>query len=219
MCPACGVHYTRQTTEFNKLFTYGSVGRSTATDVLISNILTELPPAERKLIAFSDTARTPRCRRRASIAAAAHRLPPAPHPCPGRSGRPLDLSDAGPALAVQQRYGLLPRYRDEERADGPGPHADERYQKYLAYLTVQELERTHRRLHQNLEDVGLVQVSYRGLDEFAADTAAWRGHPAWPISTPIGATISARLPGHPAPTAGDRRISRPCGRWTSATRC
>ena len=180
MCPACGVHYTRQTTEFNKLFTYGSVGRSTATDVLISNILTELPPAERKLIAFSDNrqdtalqaAHINSLQRRIAFRRALYRALV-------EAGRPLDLSDAGPALfAVQQRYGLLPRYRDEERAYGQDPHADERYQKYLAYLTVQELERTHRRLHQNLEDVGLVQVSYRGLDEFAADTAAWRGIPA-----------------------------------------
>ena len=206
MCPACGVHYTRQTTEFNKLFTYGSVGRSTATDVLISNILTELPPAERKLIAFSDNrqdtalqaAHINSLQRRIAFRRALYRALV-------EAGRPLDLSDAGPALfAVQQRYGLLPRYRDEERAYGQDPHADERYQKYLAYLTVQELERTHRRLHQNLEDVGLVQVSYRGLDEFAADTAAWRGIPALAdLDTDRRYDYSARLPGHPAPTAGD----------------
>jgi hypothetical protein len=40
--------------EFNKLFTFGTVGRSTATDVLISNILSCLPEDERKIIAFSD---------------------------------------------------------------------------------------------------------------------------------------------------------------------
>lgn len=181
MCPACGVHYTRQTTEFNKLFTYGSVGRSTATDVLISNVLAELPPVERKLIAFSDNiqdtalqaAHINSLQRRITFRRALHRAL-------AGAGRPLDLGDIGPALfAVQQRYGLLPRYRrDDERAYGQDPHADERYQRYLAYLTVQELERTHRRLHQNLEDVGLMRVSYRGLDEFAADPLPWRGIPA-----------------------------------------
>ena len=52
--PGCGIVHDRRSREFNKLFTFGSVGRSTATDVLISAELSGLPIRQRKVIAFSD---------------------------------------------------------------------------------------------------------------------------------------------------------------------
>jgi len=54
LCPNCGVAHYRRPSEFNKLFTFGTVGRSTATDILVSNTLSELPIGQRKVIAFSD---------------------------------------------------------------------------------------------------------------------------------------------------------------------
>src|SRR5262249_46585026 len=54
LCPACGVEYDRGHREFVKLFSFGSVGRSTGTDVLIAGMLSRLPEAQRKVIAFSD---------------------------------------------------------------------------------------------------------------------------------------------------------------------
>ena len=53
-CPSCGVLYDRRVREFTKLFTFGTVGRSTGTDVLISSTLRNLSEGERKIIAFSD---------------------------------------------------------------------------------------------------------------------------------------------------------------------
>jgi len=41
-CPTCGISYTRRPREANKLFTFGMVGRSTATDVLICTTTMEL---------------------------------------------------------------------------------------------------------------------------------------------------------------------------------
>ena len=41
--------------EFSKLFTFGSVGRSTATDVLVTEMMSQLPKDQRKIIAFSDS--------------------------------------------------------------------------------------------------------------------------------------------------------------------
>ncbi len=38
----------------NKLFSFGTVGRSTATDVIVSNTLNTFPENERKILVFSD---------------------------------------------------------------------------------------------------------------------------------------------------------------------
>ncbi len=179
LCVSCGVTYTRRTSEFNKLFTYGSVGRSTATDVLISNTLRELPQRERKLIAFSDNrqdtalqaAHINSLQRRIAFRRALYRTLLA-------AARPLELEEVGLTLfSTLQRDGLLPRYRKDEGDYGRDYAADERYQRYLRFLAVQELEGTHRRLHQDLEDVGLLTIEYRGLDEFASDQAAWQRVP------------------------------------------
>lgn len=55
-CPSdsCGIFYDRRSREFNKLFSFGTVGRSTATDVLVSHNLNSLPEGERKILVFSD---------------------------------------------------------------------------------------------------------------------------------------------------------------------
>ena len=53
-CPACGIIHDRRSREFNKLFSFGSVGRSTATDVIISAQVRTLPALQAKVIAFSD---------------------------------------------------------------------------------------------------------------------------------------------------------------------
>ncbi|MHC1588807.1 MAG: DEAD/DEAH box helicase, partial [Methermicoccaceae archaeon] len=55
-CPSdgCGVFYERTFKEFSKLFSFGTVGRSTATDILVSNSLNTLPQNERKIIVFTD---------------------------------------------------------------------------------------------------------------------------------------------------------------------
>ncbi len=55
-CPSegCGVFYDRRPREFSKLFSFGTVGRSTATDVIVSHNLNALPEGERKTLVFSD---------------------------------------------------------------------------------------------------------------------------------------------------------------------
>ena len=53
-CPTCGIVHDRRSREYNKLFIFGSVGRSTATDVLVSAQVQSLPREANKVIAFSD---------------------------------------------------------------------------------------------------------------------------------------------------------------------
>ena len=54
LCPACGIVYDGTYSEYNKFFQVGTVGRSTATDVLVSGLLDRLDPGERQVMAFAD---------------------------------------------------------------------------------------------------------------------------------------------------------------------
>ncbi|MBY0396422.1 MAG: hypothetical protein K2X91_08130, partial [Thermoleophilia bacterium] len=58
LCPRCGVQYTRQQNEYQKLFRPGMLGRATATDVILGEVLQRLPsePGRVKpsIIAFAD---------------------------------------------------------------------------------------------------------------------------------------------------------------------
>ncbi len=50
LCPTCGIVHDRRSREYNKLFIFGSVGRSTATDVLVSAQVQSLPEHANKVI-------------------------------------------------------------------------------------------------------------------------------------------------------------------------
>ncbi|MBC8253928.1 MAG: DEAD/DEAH box helicase, partial [Ardenticatenia bacterium] len=175
LCANCGVAYDRRPREFNKLFTFGTVGRSTATDVLVSNTLTALPPGERKVIAFSDNrqdtalqaAHMNNLQKRLQFRRAVyHALKDAPHP------QRVDEMGLHIFRALEEA-DALPRYRQEVGRFRRGRGSEREYQKYLAFALLLDLERTHRRLHQNLEDVGLLVVAYDGLDALAEADDVW----------------------------------------------
>jgi len=181
LCPSCGVAYDRRPREFNKLFTFGTVGRSTATDVLISNTMRRLPEDERKVIAFSDNRQDTALqaahinnlqKRMAFRCALYHTL--REHGCTEEEDEFMELADVGLRIfRTQEALGILPQYRRDRRVYGRDRQAERRYQRYLGFAAAADLERTHRHTHQNLEDVGLLIVSYGGLDEFAADEEVW----------------------------------------------
>ena len=53
-CPNCHVIYTERKKEFNKLFNFGSIGRSTGTNIITNALINKVPPEEQKIIVFSD---------------------------------------------------------------------------------------------------------------------------------------------------------------------
>nr|MBC8505150.1 DEAD/DEAH box helicase [Chloroflexota bacterium] len=186
-CPECGVEHDRRSREFGKLFSYGTVGRSTATDLILNAELRNLPESQQKVIAFSDN-RQDTALQAAHINSMSDRL---------KFRRQLynTLVDKGATLENNdilyfQDIGLaiynllnaneqLPQFdSNTERQYGRGAqNIISQYQKYLEFLTLRELEGTKRRIHQNLEDTGTLVVGYDGLDEFAADVVAWEGVP------------------------------------------
>lgn len=177
LCLNCGIVHDRRPREFNKLFTFGTVGRSTATDVLISNTLNNLPRSQRKVIAFSDNrqdtalqaAHLNSLQRRIQFRRALFQaLQQAPRPLPVGTDLGLRIYD------TMEATGTLPRYWKESGRFRQQRRPEIEYRQYLTAATLLDLEATHRRVHQNLEDVGLLVVEYDGLAPLAA--AAGRCH-------------------------------------------
>lgn len=184
-CPSCGIVHDRGVREFNKLFTFGSVGRSTATDVLVSAQVQNLPERGRKVIAFSDNRQDTALQaahlnslhgRIAFRRALYHTLRESEATV--QEGEWIDLADVGLRIFETMRaHGVLPEFRRDRRVYARDRQAEARYQRYLQFVALRELQATHRRTHQNLEDVGLLAVNYSGLEDCAADALFWRGVP------------------------------------------
>lgn len=174
-CPSCGVYYDRRIRkEFNKLFTFGSVGRSTATDVLVSSMLSQLPEGERKIIAFSDN-------RQDTALQASHmnNLQERIHFRRGlyqallKSG-PLEVTGIGSKIFdVFEENKVMPRFSVSESRFISDATAEKAFRDYLRYNVLQDLRSTQHKNQQNLEDVGLLNVSYSGLNQLAADVELW----------------------------------------------
>jgi len=185
VCPSCGIVHDRRSREYNKLFIFGSVGRSTATDVLVSAQVQALPQNGNKVIAFSDN-------RQDTALQAAHMnslhnrfafrqtLYTALLEGNYVAGQPESaaLDNVGGLLyETQKRYDVLPPFETSQRMFGRDREAEGRYQQYLDFVTLWELGGTHRRTHQNLEDVGLLAVGYHGLEECAEASDFWADVP------------------------------------------
>lgn len=192
LCPACGITYDRRPREFNKLFSFGSVGRSTATDVIVSETLRALPSAERKLIAFSDNRQDTALQaahlnnlqrrihfRRGFVAALEDVGCVTARDTFDPEGEALELDDTGRRIfdALGKR-DTLPSYAKAQGKYGAAKGDDTRYQRYLQFGALQELTSAGRRNHLNLEEAGALLVGYDGLDRFAADVDVWRAIPA-----------------------------------------
>ncbi|MCJ7430178.1 DEAD/DEAH box helicase [Candidatus Bathyarchaeota archaeon] len=181
-CPTCGVYYDRKPREFSKLFTFGSIGRSTGTDVLVSSIVSKLGINERKLIAFSDS-------RQDTALQAAHmnnlqkriRFRQALYYALIDGGfvegtdKELGLNHTGTRIfKTMEKNGVIPDYSRAKGKYVKTTDADEAYQRYLEYNVVLDLAASTRKNQRNLEEVGLVKVTYNGLDLLAIDDAVWK---------------------------------------------
>jgi len=173
LCPACGVSYTRRPREYNKLFEFSSVGRSTATDVIISSLLKELPSDQQKVIAFSDN-------RQDTALQAAH-LNDLQRRVIFRQGLYQALKESSGALRIDEagreiheameKYGILPIY---ERPKGKyittgEPRHRLEFEKFLTYLTLNDLVHSPISNQLSLEEVGLLEIEYIGLDKLVSD--------------------------------------------------
>ena len=183
--PRCGVFYNRRPREFSKLFTFGSVGRSTATDTLVSTTIANLARTEkRKLIAFSDN-------RQDTALQAAHmnNLQKRIHFRRGvyyalktdgfttETGHSLPINEIGIHIFdAFEREGVLPVFqRSVLKYARGGAEVANRYKDYLRFNMFLDIAANTRRNQQNLEDIGILRVVYNGLDTLAEDKDEWSG--------------------------------------------
>ena len=179
-CPECGVHHTRmgRAMETSKLFTFGTVGRSTATDVLVGSTMQELPDEQQKTIAFSDN-------RQDTALQAAHinnlyqriKFRRALYHAIDENGGSAVLNNLGDetfeilgendALPSGLSNGLF-GVEQEDKAN---------YSDYLLFHTLLELRKSQQRGQQSLEDVGLIDISYSNLDKLAEMDEYWEDIP------------------------------------------
>lgn len=192
LCPSCGVQYTRRSAEYHKFFQAGLVGRATASDVLIGEILQRVPEKpgrqKRSLIAFADNRQDTafqaahindfqrRVHFRRAMWRTLYNLGAVDTPAASRP-----IVELGPRiLETMERAGTLPRFSGPDVEVGKARHAARnRYARYLGFTVVADLVgRTRWQNNRTLHDVGLLDIEYSGLGEIAADDSVWAGQPA-----------------------------------------
>jgi len=185
-CANCGVSHTRmgRAMELSKMFKFGTVGRSTATDVLIGSTMQELPDTQQKTIAFSDNRQDTALQaahlnnlyqrvkfRRALYEALKSHDRVSLADIGNRTFDALEENDALPNKLQTTRFGVP----DDEKA---------RFSEYLQFHVLLELRKSQQRGQQSLEDVGLLDVEYEHLDDLAEIDEVWEGIPELETADP-----------------------------------
>jgi len=180
-CPSegCGVYYTRLNREFNKLFSFGTVGRSTATYVIASHNLNALPERERKILVFSDNrqdtalqaAHMNNIQKRLHFRRALYKVL--------KAKGPMELLEIGDEVfKVFDRDGVMPKFSrfggSSNLMMGSSRVEENAFKDYLLFNTVIELGSSQRKNQPNLEDVGLLRITYRNIDKLACAADAWK---------------------------------------------
>jgi ATP-dependent helicase YprA (DUF1998 family)/predicted nucleic acid-binding Zn-ribbon protein len=178
-CGNCGVSHTRmgRAMELSKMFKFGTVGRSTATDVLIGSTMQELPEPQQKTIAFSDNRQDTALQaahlnnlyqrvkfRRALFGALKENGQVSIADIGNRTFDILENNNALPDGLQTTRFGIP----DDEKA---------RYSRYLQFHSLLELRKSQQRGQQSLEDVGLLDVEYENLEKLATIDEVWEDIP------------------------------------------
>ncbi len=181
--PGCKVSYNaRQRSDRGKLATLGVDGRSTATSVLSLAVLMDLAATEsldrpaRKLLSFTDN------RQDASLQAG--HFNDFVEVSMVRSGLHRALEHAGAAgcriadlpQAVFAQLDLpLELYADPELRGPARRQAEAALRLVLDYFAYRDLQRGWRVTSPNLEQCGLLEIEYDGVEEFVNDESVWSG--------------------------------------------
>lgn len=194
LCLNCRVAYdAHQTSDYGKLSTLGSEGRSTATTIMTLSALRwlrrdgDLPAEARKLLSFTDN------RQDASLQAG--HFNDFVQVTLLRSALSHAVQDAGAEGISHDRLTqrvfqalALPR---EAYAANPtakytqGEETDRALREVLGYFIYRDLRRGWRLTSPNLEQAGLLEIGYRSLRELCSDPEPWTAlHPALQSAAP-----------------------------------
>lgn len=183
LCLRCGEYYTEKESEFTKLSSLSSEGRSSATTILAVSLLRHAArtgAAREKLLTFTDN------RQDASLQAG--HFNDFVHAAVLRAALYAALKEYGElrfdnvAEAVVRHSGLeLKDIAKEHRLDPASPRARQVWRAFhdlTEYRLYQDLRRGWRVIQPNLEDVGLLRIEYEGLEEICENTDLWEDVPA-----------------------------------------
>lgn len=181
-CLSCGVSYTgRLASDFARLGTLGTDGRSTATTIMALSAVrflrddSELSDQAKKLLSFTDN------RQDASLQAGHFNDFVQITMLRGALWRALmNAGDAGLTHDVLAQHVLeelkLPpeEFLAEPNLRGPAlKSATSTLREALEYRIYRDLERGWRLTQPNLEQVGLLKIEYPALDELVVDEELW----------------------------------------------
>ncbi|WP_322508998.1 DEAD/DEAH box helicase [Anaerolinea sp.] len=191
LCLNCGEYYTRREDDFRKLATLSSEGRSSATTVLAVSLLRQAArtkSARDKLLTFTDN------RQDASLQA-------------GHFNDFIHLAVLRSALVsalrkqdtlthdnfAQEVVEVLKRsfhIRDIAKNSDLDPDSQaaqsvwETFTDLTEYRLYEDLRRGWRVLQPNLEELGLLRIEYRGLEDVCTREDLWGDHPAFSALEP-----------------------------------
>ncbi len=183
--PTSGVFYDTKTNEGTKLTKLGSEGRSTSTTITAFSMLNRLSDAgyrqeDQKLLSFTDNRQDAALqaghfndfvqviRLRAGIRKALELAP----------GQTLTYATLGEAIfkALAVPFTEFGNRNEEPQFASVRDDYERCFQDYLLYRAIADLRRSWRIVLPNLEQCGLLTVTYADLERRAAD-AAWNGFP------------------------------------------
>ena len=176
-CPTCQTSYDRRPSELGKLIPYGMVGRSTATDILISRTLDVLPKNQRKVIAFVDN-------RQDTEFQAAHFRDLARKVAfrqtvvevlKGQAGGTVDLQGLG--TAVWEAWKADDTRKEAEELYDANSVVGQAFQLMLKGFAVSDVSRSQQPNILNLEESGVARYDYKFLDQLLRNEALWDGLP------------------------------------------
>ncbi len=196
LCLNCGEFYTGREREFSKLASLSSEGRSSATTILATSLLrhaARTDAARDKLLTFTDN------RQDASLQAG--HFNDLIHLAVLRSAlvsalKEGDLTFDTVAAAAVRASGLTLRDIAATPEVAPGTEAAvqiwQTFTDLTEYRLYEDLRRGWRVIQPNLEELGLLRIGYRGLENLAQDDSAWDFHPALREKTPAERLVILR---------------------------
>ena len=173
-CPTCGTTYDGRVNEAQKLVSYGMVGRSTATDILIARSLDVLEARSRKVIAFSDNRQDTEFQAghyqdlsrkilfRQSIVEALRNA----------SGEQLEVVELG--TRVFELWQTQDSRAAAERLYDANSQVGKAYQAMLSGFAAADTSRSQQPNIANLEEAGIIRYDYRGLEGIAEDNEVFK---------------------------------------------
>ena len=181
LCPTCGITYTGHDSEFGKLASLSTEGRSTATTLLSLSTVAQMRDSDLsseacKVLSFTDNVQ--------DAALQAGHFNDFAQVALVRCGLTAALDEDGripfetvaarvvESMALPWREIASSPKMDETTPQGKRTHKT--FKELIEYRLCEDLRRGWRFVQPNLEQCGLLRIEYDGLDELAEDNGRWQ---------------------------------------------